>query len=252
MGVLSSSGRIINGLSQPILFRGAVSSPAVVDKTNLISWWTLDEASGTRNDSHGTNHLTDNNTVGSAAGVYGNAGNFIYSNDEYLSIASNSSLQSGNVDWWAGCLVKLNTVTARSSLIISKDQPGAREYYLQYSVGSNRFAFGLFNTSNSLIAGLIANTFGAGSINTWYPVQIWHNAATDTMGIRVRDSEDTTSTGGAAVNASSATFRIGEWGHSATPMDGLIDEAWFFKMAPSADQRAYMSNAGAGRRYSDL
>lgn len=29
----------------------------------LISWYNLDEQSGTRNDSHGTNHLTDNNTV---------------------------------------------------------------------------------------------------------------------------------------------------------------------------------------------
>lgn len=35
---------------------------------NLISWWSLDEASGTRYDSHGTNHLTDNNTVSSEAG----------------------------------------------------------------------------------------------------------------------------------------------------------------------------------------
>ena len=32
-------------------------------KTSLISYWNLDEDSGTRNDSHGTNHLTDNNTV---------------------------------------------------------------------------------------------------------------------------------------------------------------------------------------------
>lgn len=31
--------------------------------TNLVSYWKLGEVSGTRNDSHGTNHLTDNNTV---------------------------------------------------------------------------------------------------------------------------------------------------------------------------------------------
>ncbi len=36
--------------------------------TNLISFWELNESSGTRNDRHGANHLTDNNTVGVDSG----------------------------------------------------------------------------------------------------------------------------------------------------------------------------------------
>jgi hypothetical protein len=32
-------------------------------KTNLVSWWNLDEESGNRSDSHGANTLTDNNSV---------------------------------------------------------------------------------------------------------------------------------------------------------------------------------------------
>ena len=39
-------------------------------KTNLVSWWDLEEASGARVDSHGSNDLTDNNTVGRAEVVY--------------------------------------------------------------------------------------------------------------------------------------------------------------------------------------
>lgn len=39
------------------------------DKTNLIAWWDLDEVSGTRFDSHGSNDLTDNRTVSSATGI---------------------------------------------------------------------------------------------------------------------------------------------------------------------------------------
>lgn len=35
----------------------------------LKAWWAFNEVSGTRSDSHGTNHLTDNNTVGYAAGT---------------------------------------------------------------------------------------------------------------------------------------------------------------------------------------
>ena len=38
-------------------------------KTNLISWWDLEEASGTRFDAHGNNDLTDVNGVGQAPGA---------------------------------------------------------------------------------------------------------------------------------------------------------------------------------------
>lgn len=38
------------------------------DGAGIVSYWNLDEESGTRYDSHGGNHLTDNNSVTSAAG----------------------------------------------------------------------------------------------------------------------------------------------------------------------------------------
>jgi hypothetical protein len=38
-------------------------------KTNLQAWWNLAEATGTRSDSHGANHLTDHNNVAPAVGV---------------------------------------------------------------------------------------------------------------------------------------------------------------------------------------
>ena len=37
--------------------------------SGAVSWWDLDERSGTRNDKIGSNHLTDNNSVGYAAGI---------------------------------------------------------------------------------------------------------------------------------------------------------------------------------------
>jgi hypothetical protein len=38
------------------------------EKVDMVSFWNLNEPRGTRYDSHGTNHLTDNNTVGAAHG----------------------------------------------------------------------------------------------------------------------------------------------------------------------------------------
>src|SRR5690242_13052659 len=61
----------------------------------LVAFWDLGEASGQRNDSH-TNllHLTDNNTVTSAAGLVGTAAQFTAANTEYLSRVSESLLQT--------------------------------------------------------------------------------------------------------------------------------------------------------------
>ncbi len=52
----SGAGRVYNSLPQEL-------------KTNLVSWWNLSETSGPRLDSHGSNHLTDHNSVAPAVGI---------------------------------------------------------------------------------------------------------------------------------------------------------------------------------------
>jgi hypothetical protein len=54
--------------------------------SGLVSWWDLDETSGARLDSVGSNDLTDVNTVLSAPGKIGNAADFVAANTEYLSL----------------------------------------------------------------------------------------------------------------------------------------------------------------------
>lgn len=56
--------------------------------TNLVSYWELEESSGTREDSHGANDLTDNNTVLYGTGKQGNGADFEATNSEYLNVAS--------------------------------------------------------------------------------------------------------------------------------------------------------------------
>lgn len=71
--------------------------------TSLSGYWELEEstASSTWTDSHGTNNLSNNSSgsgVTSATGKQGNAGDFEFSNSEYLSIshASSSGLDGMN------------------------------------------------------------------------------------------------------------------------------------------------------------
>lgn len=73
-----------------------VMAPVSPLLTGLVSYWKLDEASGQRDDSHGTNHLTDNNTVTQAVGKIGNAASFASATLEYLSRVDGADMRPAN------------------------------------------------------------------------------------------------------------------------------------------------------------
>lgn len=64
--------RVLNSTERSSLWNSGFGKPYAEltsgEKTSMVSWWSLDEASGSRADSHGSNTLTDNNTVTQAAG----------------------------------------------------------------------------------------------------------------------------------------------------------------------------------------
>ena len=99
----------------------------------LVSYWPLNEASGTRSDSHSNSlDLTDNNTVGQGTGnVYANAADFEENNSEWLSRASTDLLQplSFSISMW----IKPENLTGPVTPLISKhDATGSEQSYLLY------------------------------------------------------------------------------------------------------------------------
>ena len=75
--------------------------------TDLVSYWKLDEASGDALDSHGTNNLTVNGSIGTAAGKIGSARDLESSgSDQYFSLADNASLSTGDIDFSVAGWVK--------------------------------------------------------------------------------------------------------------------------------------------------
>jgi len=103
--------------------------------TGLSAWWSLDETSGTRNDSHGSNHLTDNNTVGYTSGVKSNAATFIAANNESLSISDNAALSMGDISFSVCAWVNLEDKTG-DKVLVGKWMPGGdnREYMMWVSL----------------------------------------------------------------------------------------------------------------------
>jgi hypothetical protein len=77
--------------------------------TNLLAHWKFDEVSGTRFDSHGTAHLSDNNAVGSASGVLGNCADFSYGS--YLSAVSSLPQLTGRAASYAFWFKTKNDMT---------------------------------------------------------------------------------------------------------------------------------------------
>lgn len=92
--------------------------------TNISAYWKLDEQSGTRFDSAGTNNLIDINTTGNIVGIRGNAALFVATASNGLTIPTTTSLETGNVNFTMAGWVYLNsTSTSIERTIISKRDP---------------------------------------------------------------------------------------------------------------------------------
>lgn len=233
--------------------------------TGLVEWWSLDEASGSRAGSHAGLTLTDNNTVGSAAGVLGNAASFAAASSEWLS-SSSASIQPGTGDFSAVCWVKpatnFTTDGVGGGRIIQRRGQGgfgtvAGWQFAAYRTGTNVY---VCNTGvddgagNSVISGsstahLIATTAGFSLVAlTW-------DSAADTLRVYSNAALVATYTGSTGVGSltqSGRDFTFGATQTGAQAVDGEIDEGSFWTRLLTVDHLEWLYNSGAGRAYSAL
>lgn len=220
---------------------------------NLISFWELEEASGTRNDSHSTNHLTDNAAVSSAAGKVGNAADFTAASTQYLSRTSNAALQTGNIDFSFAYWAKFKSTAAPAFSLVTKDvdtPSNSRDYTNDWD-NNGKFRFYINGSGGGLIVSSAAFT----ALNTWHFVVSWHDSVGDTLNIQVDDGTVTSAATLAAVpQATGAEFRIGARAYAANQnyTNGVIDQVGFWKRVLTAAERTQLYNSGSGLAYSAL
>lgn len=214
--------------------------------TNLISAWELDEASGTRLDSHGTNHLTEHNTVGSTTGiVYGTVADFEQENLEYLSHVSNSDLQSGDIDFTFELWVRLESFNDQS--LIAKDTDTGREYTLD-CLANGMFRFYLLGGGGNPEVSWSSNA----STDVWYHVIGWHDATNNQIGIVVNNATPVTvNTSGVAPSITNTEFNIGSRRYPSFEnyADASIGPVRFWKRVLTPSERTELYNGGVGRTY---
>ncbi len=211
--------------------------------TSLIGYWPLEEASGTRVDSH-TNSLdlTDNNTVTQTTGIVGNCAVCARANTEYLSRATESLLETGDIDLTISLWVNWTSFADHEDAI-SKWTSGQTEYTLESdSAGEVIFYCGV---------GPATATWGSTlSTSTWYNIVIWHDSVANLIGIAVNDGTAVTTAHSGGITVGTAAFEIGR--RSGFAFDGNIDEVSFYKKVLTADNREWLYNGGSGRSYADL
>lgn len=218
--------------------------------SHLISYWPLHEASGNRIDLVGqTNLLTDMNTVTGNPGIIENAAQFTSATTEYLTIASNSNIQTGDIDFTFNFWAYMDTKPATVSWLIKyAASSGNYDYQMFYTSATDRWQMAVARATDSAQV-VTANTFGAVSLSTWHMVTGWHNANADTVNLAINaGAPDSAATGGALQAAGTANFYLGGFA-AANNANGRMCEVGFWKRVLTQQERSWLYNNGRGRTY---
>lgn len=214
--------------------------------TNLVSWWNMDEEACTRYDSHGSNDLTDPQTV-YAVTAKQIQGMTTPATTRYLIHADNADLSPTSSFSWSGWM-RLSSVGVTASLITkSWGAAGTLSYRVRFITGTNRFVFEVSNDGTATTT-VTANSFGAPGANTWYFVVIWFDDSNNLIGISVNDVSDTAAFA-ANVFDSASELRIGFLA-SAAVCD--VDEVGFWNRVLSSTERTFLYAGGRGTHYYDI
>jgi hypothetical protein len=227
--------------------------------TGLVSYWNLDEVSGVRYDSHGTNDLTDNNTVGSVinAGdaMNGVAASFVAANSEYLSVAQTAPL-TFTVSAW----VRHAAVTDKYGTVLAfKNGVGG---HLMFGVnssvyGDSNFAsLAIYDATNWFWAG--GWRYPQGDPASWHHIVGTCDNDTKELKVYLDGTQVGTTVSFAATPGDYAVadeFRLGKRGLNPYPADDTagwnpnIDEVAIWDRVLTEEERAELFRLGAGKFY---
>lgn len=236
---------VLQGIISRATGGGAPSIPASLI-VGLDAWWTLDEVSGGRIDSHGSYNLSDNGGTLYATGKQGNAADFEASSSQYLKVDTTdfqADLGSFAFSTWVkmesnsdlGGIIQVGTGSgaATNDALLAVQSDGEISFYMPEGA-----------TWRLVEGGIL-------SLATWYHLVIMFNAATDTMSLIVNDGTPTTYNLLDAPNGVSTSLQIGAYlGYRY--LDGLVDEtARWSRILTSAEITALYAG-GDGITYADI
>lgn len=225
----------------------APSAPSTL-LNDLVAFWRLDEASGTRNDSAGANHLTDNNTVTQAVGKVGNAAQFTAANSEYLSRVDNAALSMGDIDFTIAAWVYVDARDADRTIVAKRNTTAdLRIEYLLRANSVNQFEFYISDDGGANF-NVVQTATGTVVVGAWHFLVAWHEAAANTIKIQLDNA--TPISAATTLSPVDTTHPLTIGGFAGGQFwDGRGDATGIWKRALTADERTELWNGGAGVEY---
>jgi hypothetical protein len=223
------------------------SALTTAEKVSLVSYWNLDEVSGTRADSHGSNTLTDNNTVTSVnSGPVGTVAQFTAANSEYLSSVDDNSGLSVDGDHTFTAWVYLPASGSNQS-ILSQRTSGDGAYQFYFDTGDKLHAY-----VTDSVAGFSEPVTAVASAIGWHFCVMTYTASDKKL--RVYVDEGAAAAGAALANgpvASAQDFNIGRLA-SSIYTNAKIARVGTWTSVLGASTITSLFNSGNGKSYSDL
>jgi hypothetical protein len=169
----------------------------------------------------------------------------------WLSVASNASLQTGDVDFWYSMWLQRADNDNRYALVKGLDFGGpVLEVVVSYVAGSYRFRVANDTT-------LAAIDVAAPSVGAWAHVLVWHDSINNTINIRLNNGTPVSLSWAGGVQTNDFEFGLGGSG-AMTGWNGGIDSVMFGKNPPGgiasiiSNIASSLYNSGAGKTYADL
>lgn len=210
--------------------------------SGLLGLWHLDEGSGaSRADSVNSTTLTDNGTVGSAAGKINNAATFAAANTtQFLSAAANANINTGSGSWTFGIWANLSDTAVTHGIAAKGAQDAYMEWGIAYNAGLDTFTASMKDLAKSVTGVTTFTTSG------WHLVIIWYDSGADTFNIQIdNDAGATTTAVGGGNTTTTGTLKFGrELGGNW--MEGSLDNAFFYRQVLTSGQRTTIWNSGSG------
>jgi len=237
LGFVCAALAVVLAMSVPIT---AAQEPSTL-LNGLVSYWKMDEHSGTRADAHGSNDLSVSGSPAWHVGKLGDAA--LFANDGYLYHASNADLQTGNISFTLATWVYLNPdYTSETYGIVYKGEGDFIEYALAVDSGGFHFVVGNDGSENS---GADSNVSAVA--NQWYYIVAWVDG--DTVNMQVNNAEPTMSGVISPLSAGNANLKIGSAFAGYATFAGRIDSVALWKRALTLEERSLLWYGGAGSDY---
>lgn len=221
-----------------------VSASSVLDVagTDLTAFWRFEEESGVREDSFASYDLNDNNTVGFATGIQGNAADFESSSLEYFSRSVDDAVFDFQSQFTVALWFKLETLPTTlgySPALMAKEVSNSG-WNSRVSGGDNMYNW----VRNDMTTYDSTTVFTTG---VWYFLVITKDSTN--MRVYVNGVQESSSAYSAAGNTT-AFLNVGRSPfYTSRYWDGLIDEVGVWSTALSSTTIVALYNAGLGLPY---